>query len=117
LDRLAKKDFSIGRLYLKMGDYEAARIYLQGVIDDYAESNYGAEALYLFARSLEKEKKFAEAKSKYEAGERRSSSLERSTMIWATPRLASNGPKKPSDSLSGRATGESSWQRCLYWAR
>ena len=67
LDRLAKKDFSIGRLYFKMGDYQAARIYLQGVIDEYAESNYGAEALYLFARSLEKEKKFAEARAKYEA--------------------------------------------------
>lgn len=67
LDRLAQKDFSIGRLYFKMGDYEAARIYLQDVIDEYAGSNYGPEALYLFARSLEKEKKFAEARSKYEA--------------------------------------------------
>ncbi|MGH8005207.1 MAG: outer membrane protein assembly factor BamD [Limisphaerales bacterium] len=67
LDRLAKKDFSIGRLYFKMRDYEAARIYLQGVIDEYGESNYGPEALYLFALSLEKEKKFAEARAKYEA--------------------------------------------------
>ena len=67
LDRLAKKDFSIGRLYFKMGDYASARIYLQGVIDEYALSNYGAEALYLFALSLEKEKKFAEARAKYEA--------------------------------------------------
>lgn len=67
LDRLAKKDFSIGRLYFKMGDWEAARIYLQGVIDEYGESNYGPEALYLFALSLEKEKKFAEARAKYEA--------------------------------------------------
>ncbi len=67
LDRLAKKDFSIGKLYFKMGDYEAARIYLQGVIDEYSESNYGPEALYLFALSLEKEGKFAEARSKYEA--------------------------------------------------
>ncbi|MCI0330607.1 MAG: outer membrane protein assembly factor BamD [candidate division Zixibacteria bacterium] len=67
LDRLAKKDFSIGRLYFKMGDYTAARIYLQGVIDEYGESNFGAEALYLFALSLEKEKKFAEARAKYEA--------------------------------------------------
>ena len=67
LDRLAKKDFSIGRLYFKMRDYEGARIYLQGVIDDYSESNYGPEALYLFALSLEKEKKFSEARAKYEA--------------------------------------------------
>ena len=67
LDRLAKKDFSIGRLYFKMRDWEAARIYLQGVIDEYGESNYGPEALYLFAVSLEKEKKFAEARAKYEA--------------------------------------------------
>ena len=67
LDRLAKKDFSIGRLYFKMGDFAAARVYLQGVIDEYAESNYGPEALYLFALSLEKEKKFAEARAKYKA--------------------------------------------------
>jgi len=67
LDRLAKKDFSIGRLYFKMRDYEAARIYLQGVIDEYGESNYGPEALYLFAFSLEKEKNFSEARAKYEA--------------------------------------------------
>ncbi|MCI0596271.1 MAG: outer membrane protein assembly factor BamD [candidate division Zixibacteria bacterium] len=67
LDRLAKKDFSIGRLYFKMRDWEAARIYLQGVIDEYGESNYGPEALYLFALSLEKEKKFTEARAKYEA--------------------------------------------------
>ncbi len=67
LDRLAKKDFSIGRLYFKMRDWEAARIYLQGVIDEYGESNYGPEALYLFALSLEKEKKFALARAKYEA--------------------------------------------------
>ncbi|MGE5692660.1 MAG: outer membrane protein assembly factor BamD [Candidatus Zixiibacteriota bacterium] len=67
LDRLARKDFSIGRLYFKMGDWEAARIYLQGVIDEYGESNYGPEALYLYAMSLEKEKKFAEARAKYEA--------------------------------------------------
>ncbi len=67
LDRLAKKDFSIGRLYFKMGDWEAARIYLQGVIDEYGESNYGPEALYLFALSLEKEKKFDLARAKYEA--------------------------------------------------
>lgn len=67
LDRLAKKDFSIGRLYFKMGDWEAARIYLQGVIDEYGESNYGPEALYLYALSLEKEKKFDLARAKYEA--------------------------------------------------
>lgn len=67
LDRLAKKDFSIGRLYFKMREYEAARIYLQGVIDEYGESNYGPEALYLFALSLEKEKKFDLARAKYEA--------------------------------------------------
>lgn len=67
LDRLAKKDFSIGRLYFKMRDWEAARIYLQGVIDEYGESNYGPEALYLFALSLEKEKKFDLARTKYEA--------------------------------------------------
>jgi outer membrane protein assembly factor BamD len=67
LDRLAKKDFSIGKLYFKMGDYQAARIYLQSVIDEYSESNYGSEALYLFAFSLEKEEKFAEARAKYEA--------------------------------------------------
>jgi outer membrane protein assembly factor BamD len=67
LDRLAKKDYSIGFLYFKLRDYEASRIYLQGVIDEFSESNYGPEALYLFARSLEKEKKFAEAKLKYEA--------------------------------------------------
>lgn len=67
LDRLAKKDFSIGRLYFKMGSYEAARIYLQAVIDEYSESNYGPEALYLFAFSLEKEEKFTEARAKYEA--------------------------------------------------
>ncbi|MCI0406815.1 MAG: outer membrane protein assembly factor BamD [candidate division Zixibacteria bacterium] len=67
LDRLAKKDFSIGRLYFKMKDWEAARIYLQGVIDEYGESNYGPEALYLYALSLEKEKKFDLARAKYEA--------------------------------------------------
>jgi len=44
--KLAKREFKTGELYRKMGEFEAAIISFQKVMDNYYDTNYAPEALY-----------------------------------------------------------------------
>lgn len=48
-EKLARKDYEAGAFYAKRKQYRAARIYLQGVIDEYAGSAWAARASDLLA--------------------------------------------------------------------
>lgn len=48
-EKLAQKDFEAGVFYVKRKEYRAARIYLQGVIDEYAGTGWAAQARDLLA--------------------------------------------------------------------
>lgn len=60
-DRLAEKRFKNGRLYAKLKQPKAAEIYLQSVLDDYADSRWAGDAALLLADVLLKEGKRDEA--------------------------------------------------------
>jgi outer membrane protein assembly factor BamD (BamD/ComL family) len=52
--RLSTKDYRTGVLYHKMGQFEASRIYLQGMIDQYPESPLVPEAIFYMAEGQRK---------------------------------------------------------------
>lgn len=53
-ERLSIKDYKTGVLYQKMGRYQASRIYLQQMIDQYPESPLVPEALFHIAEGQRK---------------------------------------------------------------
>lgn len=59
--KLAKKEYRAGRLYHRMGQYSAARIYYQSVLDDYYDSEYAEDAQLYKAESWADEKKWDQA--------------------------------------------------------
>ncbi len=66
LDRLARKDYTAGLVYSRMGAFESAKIYFQKVIDDYTESEYAVQALYDIARMEYKQKNYSEARVQFQ---------------------------------------------------
>ena len=60
-DRLAEKRFKNGRLYAKLHEYDAAERYMRGIIADYPESRWSADAALLLAETLVKRGRRAEA--------------------------------------------------------
>ncbi len=52
--RLSEKDFKTARLYQKLGQYQSAQIYFQGMIDRFPESPYVPEALYRMGEGQQK---------------------------------------------------------------
>ncbi len=50
-ERLSKRDFQAGKLYYRMKAYRAAQVYLQLVLDQYPDSPYVPETLYLMGES------------------------------------------------------------------
>lgn len=52
--RLSEKDYKTGVLYQKLGQYQAAQIYFQGMIDRYPESPLVPEALYRMGEGQQK---------------------------------------------------------------
>ncbi len=52
-EKLAKKEYDNGRLYHKMKEYNAARVYYDSVLDDYYDTSYAPLALYYKALSFE----------------------------------------------------------------
>ncbi|MGE5177281.1 MAG: outer membrane protein assembly factor BamD [Hyphomicrobiales bacterium] len=60
-DRLAEKRYRNGRLYVKLHQPRAAKIYLQGVLTEYPESKWAGDAALLLADVLLKEGKKDEA--------------------------------------------------------
>lgn len=53
-NRLAKKEIENGKIYLKLGEPEAAFLYFNYVIETYPETQFSSEAKYNAARILEK---------------------------------------------------------------
>jgi len=64
-NRLARKTFDNGRLYLKLGADSSAMIYFQKLWDDYTESPYAARALWLLAEDARKNEDWATAIQRY----------------------------------------------------
>lgn len=60
-DRLAEKRFKNGRLYARLREHDAAERYLKGVIAEYPESRWAADAALLLAETLVKRDRRAEA--------------------------------------------------------
>lgn len=65
-ERLAHKRFENGRMYFRLGNYKSAKIYFQGVIDDYTTTDYAGRALYYLADIEYKLKNFEEARQKFQ---------------------------------------------------
>ena len=65
-NRLAKKTFDAGRLYLKLEADSAAMIYFQKLWDDYTESPYAARALWLLAEQARQREQWDLAIKRYE---------------------------------------------------
>jgi outer membrane protein assembly factor BamD len=63
--KISKKLYKSGALYFKLKHYEAARIYLQEILEQYPESNYSVEANFLIAESYLKQKKYDLAELEY----------------------------------------------------
>lgn len=62
-DRLAHKRYSSGRMYFRLGYYEAASIYFQTVVDEFTETEWAARALYYLGELRYKQEKYPEARS------------------------------------------------------
>jgi len=83
-DRLAKKDFDTGRLYLKLEYYKAALLSFTGVLTQYPDSRWAAEAQYAIAEVYEKQGDYEEARAAYH----------KVTVNYPTERLAQRAMKK-----------------------
>jgi outer membrane protein assembly factor BamD len=60
-DKLAKKMYKNGELYLKIGDYDPALIYFQQVRDNYPNTEWAIYAFYYSGEALMKNEQQAEA--------------------------------------------------------
>ncbi len=65
-ERLAKKYYTSAVVYSRLGDYRAAEIYFQLVIDDYTSSEYAAMATYQLAECSYRSGKWDEAHERFE---------------------------------------------------
>lgn len=65
-DKLAKKEFDSGNLYRKMGYYDAAIIYFDGVLANYYDTEYAEKASFWKAECLYKLEKFEEAQELFQ---------------------------------------------------
>jgi outer membrane protein assembly factor BamD len=65
-NRLAKKAFDSGRLYLKLQADSSAMIYFQQLWDDFTQSPYAARALWLLAEKERKRENWEGAIQRYE---------------------------------------------------
>ncbi len=61
-ERLAHKRYANGKMYYRLGYYDAAEIYFQHVIDEYTNTEWAARALFYTGEIKVKQKKFSEAR-------------------------------------------------------
>jgi len=64
--KLAKKNYKTAEIYFKMGDYEAAIVYFQAVIDAYYDTIFGPQAVFGKAKSLHKLNRLDEAEELFQ---------------------------------------------------
>ena len=60
-DKIAEKDYKTGHLYLRMRDWESARLYFGEMIEEFPTSNWASVAQYEIAASYAGEKKWDDA--------------------------------------------------------
>jgi outer membrane protein assembly factor BamD len=60
-DKLAKKLYKSGELYLKLNDYEPALIYFQQVRDNYPNSDWASYAFYYSGEAMQKQGRLSDA--------------------------------------------------------
>lgn len=60
-DKIAEKDYRTGHLYLRLRDWEAARLYFGEMIEEFPTSTWSSIAQFEIAESYAKEKKYEEA--------------------------------------------------------
>ncbi len=60
-EKLAHKQYSNGLIYQKMKDFTASRIYFQGVIDLYYDTQWAAKSSFMIAESYRKTRQIEEA--------------------------------------------------------
>jgi outer membrane protein assembly factor BamD len=65
--KLAKKEYQAGRLYHRMTEYKAARMYYQSVLDNYYDSPFAEDAQLYKADSWADQKQWMDAKTAYQA--------------------------------------------------
>ncbi|UCE17644.1 MAG: outer membrane protein assembly factor BamD [Gemmatimonadota bacterium] len=65
-DKLAKKDFDTGRLYLKLDYFQAAILSFEGILTQYPDSKWAAEAQYSLGEVYKNQKEYTKALSAYE---------------------------------------------------
>jgi outer membrane protein assembly factor BamD len=63
--KLAKKAYKTGILYIKMNEYPAAVLYFDDILDNYYDTSYAPLALYYKGIALEKNKQYKEAKETF----------------------------------------------------
>jgi outer membrane protein assembly factor BamD len=64
--KLAEKEYLNGRLYLRLGYYESARIYFDSVLAEYGETDWAGLALLGSGIAYSKENRLAEAREAFE---------------------------------------------------
>ncbi len=64
--KLAKKDYKNGELYRKLGDYYAALVYFNSVIDNYYDTKYVLDALFWKGECLYRMHRWQEARQAFE---------------------------------------------------
>lgn len=64
--RLARKYYSSGVVYSRIGAYEAAIIYFQKVVDDFTDTEYAPQATYKIAEMNRKLRRYEEARKQFE---------------------------------------------------
>ena len=64
--RLAEKDYLAGKLYLKMKNYTAARLYFDSVIETYGDTPWAPRALLSKGRSYKAQRRFQDARAAFE---------------------------------------------------
>jgi len=63
--KMAQKLYKNGRLYFKLKHYQSALLYLEEVLDQYADTKFSAPANFLIAESYLKQKKYDLAELEY----------------------------------------------------
>jgi len=64
-DRLAQKRYEGGRMYMRLGYFDSAKIYFQAVIDEYTGSPWAARALFHLGEIALREKAYQDARTKF----------------------------------------------------
>lgn len=65
-ERLSRRDYSAGRLYYRMGAYQAAQVYFQLVLDRFPQSPFVPQTLYLIGESYRRREVYDTALVWYE---------------------------------------------------